>query len=76
MKISARSRMNLKNETEGETTADPSDGDVVSEDADTEEDFEDEEDELKVYRKHGFRGRWEDPSAVASDAQRLYAGDL
>ena len=35
-----------------------------------------EEDELKIYRKHGFRGRWEDPSPVASEAQNLYAGDL
>ena len=35
-----------------------------------------DEDELKIYRKHGFRGRWEDPSPVASEAQNLYAGDL
>ena len=35
-----------------------------------------EEEELKIYRKHGFRGRWEDPSPVASEAQNLYAGDL
>ena len=63
------------NEAEGETPSDPSDGDVASEDPATEEDAEDE-DELKVYRKHGFRGRWEDPSAVASDAQRLYAGEF
>ncbi|RKU23051.1 hypothetical protein C6500_02760 [Candidatus Poribacteria bacterium] len=64
-----------KNETEGETTADESAGEERTEDPATEEDTEDEEDELKVYRKHGFRGRWEDPSAVASDAQRLYAGE-
>ena len=62
-------------EVEGETTPEPSDDDTASEDAATEEDAEEEEDELKVYRKHGFRGRWEDPSAVASDAQRLYAGE-
>ena len=62
-------------EVEGETTPEPSDHDTTSEDAATEEDAEEEEDELKVYRKHGFRGRWEDPSAVASDAQRLYAGE-
>ena len=62
-------------EVEGETTSEPSDDDTASEDAATEEDAEEEEDELKVYRKHGFRGRWEDPSAVASDAQRLYAGE-
>ncbi len=42
---------------------------------DTEEDVEGEE-VLKIYRKHGFRGRWEDPSPVASEAQSLYAGDL
>ena len=63
-----------KEDVEGETTSDPSDGDAASEEPDAEEDAEDE-DELKVYRKHGFRGRWEDPSAVASDAQRLYAGE-
>ena len=64
-----------ENEAEGETTSDQSDGEVASEDPVTEEDAE-AEDELKVYRKHGFRGRWEDPSAVASDAQRLYAGEF
>ena len=64
----------------GETTPDAPDDDVgaglpsSSEDPAAEEDAE-EEDALKVYRKHGFRGRWEDPSAVASDAQRLYAGE-
>ena len=62
-------------EIEDETVSDQSDGESVSEDPTTEEDAEDE-DELKVYRKHGFRGRWEDPSAVASDAQRLYAGEF
>ncbi len=35
-----------------------------------------DEEELKIYRKHGFRGRWEDPSPVASEVQNLYAGDL
>ena len=63
-----------ENETEGETTADQSNGEAASEESATEEGAE-EDDELKVYRKHGFRGRWEDPSAVASDAQRLYAGE-
>ena len=62
-------------ETEDETASDQSDGEAVSEDPSTEEGAEDE-DELKIYRKHGFRGRWEDPSAVASDAQRLYAGEF
>ena len=65
-----------ENEAESETASDPADGEAVSEDSATEEDTEGEdEEELKVYRKHGFRGRWEDPSAVASDAQRLYAGE-
>lgn len=63
-------------QVEGEATAE----DVVAEEgAETEgeEDVEDEEeDELKVYRKHGFRGRWQDPSAVASDAQGMYAGEF
>ncbi len=63
------------NETESEMTVDQSDGEEVSEASAAGEDTEDEEDALKVYRKHGFRGRWEDPSAVASDAQRLYAGE-
>ena len=63
-----------ESEAEDETTSDPSEGEEVSEDPAAEEGAEDE-DELKVYRKHGFRGRWEDPSAVASDAQRLYAGE-
>ena len=34
------------------------------------------EEELEIYRKHGFRGRWEDPSPVASEAQSLYAGEI
>ena len=59
---------------EGESTSDQSEDTAASEDPTAEEDAE-EEDELKVYRKHDFRGRWEDPSAVASDAQRLYAGE-
>ena len=48
---------------------------VTEEKAEDEETAEDEE-ALKIYRKHGFRGRWEDPSPVASEAQNLYAGDL
>ena len=40
------------------------------------EEMVEEEEALKIYRKHGFRGRWEDPSPVASEAQSLYAGDL
>ena len=51
---------------------DGSEGDDV---AATDEESEEEEAEEGVYRKHGFRGRWEDPSAVASEAQGLYAGE-
>ncbi|MCY4401897.1 MAG: peptidylprolyl isomerase [Candidatus Poribacteria bacterium] len=36
---------------------------------------EDEEEEINVYRKHGYRGRWQDPRQVASEAQSLYAGE-
>ena len=64
-----------ENEMESGTTPDQAEGEEISEELATEEEAEDE-DELKVYRKHGFRGRWEDPSAVASDAQRLYAGEF
>ena len=63
----------LEEEAESETASDQAEGEEVSEDAATEEDTEDE---LKVYRKHGFRGRWEDPSGVASDAQRMYSGEF
>ncbi|MDE0040552.1 MAG: peptidylprolyl isomerase, partial [Candidatus Poribacteria bacterium] len=34
-----------------------------------------EEEEIQVYQQHGFRGRWEDPQAVASQAQRLDRGE-
>jgi hypothetical protein len=44
--------------------------------AEGEEKAAEDEEALKIYRKHGFRGRWEDPSPVASEAQNLYAGDL
>ena len=78
-----------QNETEADTqngTA-PTENAADSEDLAAEEDTEavaegeevvdgEEEEALKIYRKHGFRGRWEDPSAVASEAQNLYAGDL
>ena len=36
---------------------------------------EEEEEKIEVYRKHGFRGRWEDHRQVASEAQSLYAGE-
>lgn len=38
-------------------------------------DNEDDEEKIEVYRKHGFRGRWQDPRQVASEAQSLYAGE-
>ena len=74
-----------ENGEESETDSDQVEGETASEDLVTEEGAEtegegdaegEEEDELKVYRKHGFRGRWEDPSAVASDAQGMYAGEF
>ncbi len=36
---------------------------------------EEEVETFEVYRKHGYRGRWEDPRQVASEAQNLYAGE-
>ncbi|MYK95693.1 hypothetical protein F4009_17125 [Candidatus Poribacteria bacterium] len=70
---------NSEDLTAEEDTVDEVEGeeDTVDE-AEGEEGEETAEDEeaLKIYRKHGFRGRWEDPSPVASEAQNLYAGDL
>ena len=60
-----------ESQPEGEQEGEAQDEDVT----DSDENAEEEEAEEGVYRKHGFRGRWEDPSAVASEAQRLYAGD-
>ena len=34
-----------------------------------------EEEELQVYKNQGFRGRWEDPREVATQAQRLDRGE-
>ena len=80
-----------QNETEADTQngETPSQSETDSQDLAAEEDTQenaeeqaegeevaDDEEELKIYRKHGFRGRWEDPSPVASEAQNLYAGDL
>ena len=36
---------------------------------------DEEEEKVEVYRKHGFRGRWEDHKQVAAEAQSLYAGE-
>ena len=76
-----------QNEAEADTQngAVPNQSEADAENLTAEEDTEGEaaedaegeaEEELKIYRKHGFRGRWEDPSPVASEAQSLYAGDL
>ena len=66
-------------EADKQNSAAPNQNETDSEDLAAEEgtaEAAEEEEELKIYRKHGFRGRWEDPSPVASEAQNLYAGDL
>ena len=67
-----------ENSEESETDSDQVEGEATEgdEEGETSEEDAEEEDELKVYRKHGFRGRWQDPSAVASDAQSMYAGEF
>ena len=67
-----------ENVEEDETDSDQVEGEATDgdEEGETSEEDAEDEDELKVYRKHGFRGRWEDPSAVASDAQSMYAGEF
>ena len=58
-----------------EPEVDPN-GETQDEDiADSDEETEAEDTEEGVYRQHDFRGRWEDPSPVASEAQSLYAGE-
>ena len=61
-----------QNETNSEDLA----AEEAAEEAGEGEEGAEDEEALKIYRKHGFRGRWEDPSPVASEAQNLYAGDL
>lgn len=34
-----------------------------------------EEEKFEVYRKHGYRGEWQDPRQVSSAANNLYAGE-
>lgn len=58
-------------ESEDDPNGEAHDEDVTDSDEETEE----AEAEEGVYRQHDFRGRWEDPSAVASEAQSLYAGE-
>ncbi len=57
----------LENNPEPETENE----NVISADANKKE----TETEEQVYRQHDFRGRWEDPSPVASEAQTLYTGE-
>ena len=60
-------------EPEGDQASETQDGTAADSDEESEE--EEAEEEEGVYRQHDFRGRWEDPSAVASEAQSLYAGE-
>ncbi len=62
----------------GENTqngTDPVQSETAEDNGSADEDPEAEE-ELEIYRKHGFRGRWEDPAPVASEANSLYAGEI
>ncbi|MDE0399181.1 MAG: peptidylprolyl isomerase [Candidatus Poribacteria bacterium] len=80
----AQSTEQNETEVDKQNSTAPNQNETNSENLAAEEDTVDEpigeegaeEEELKIYRKHGFRGRWEDPSPVASEAQNLYAGDL
>lgn len=68
-----------QNQMEGnaQNGTDPDQSETSEENVSNDENPEAEaEEELEIYRKHGFRGRWEDPSPVASEAQNLYAGDI
>ena len=57
---------------ETETSTEPSKSeDVIV----GEENAEEEEEKIEVYRKHGYRGRWQDPRQVASEAQSLFGGE-
>ena len=56
-------------EETADSEADPGEEDEEGEEGEEEEPF-------TVYRKHGYRGRWEDPSPVASEAQSLYGGEF
>ena len=62
-------------EENGQNGSNPDQSEVTEDSLSAEEDPEAEE-ELKIYRRHGFRGRWEDPSPLASEAQNLYAGEI
>lgn len=59
--------------TEDKTPAEPETVEEVT--PEQENPAEEEEEAFEVYKKHGFRGRWQDPRQVASEAQSLYAGE-
>ena len=62
----------VTDDAESETSTPP----ATPEDATTtEQESAEEEEKFEVYRKYGFRGRWEDPRQVASEAQSLYADE-
>ena len=67
-----------QNQTEenAQNGTDPAQSEATEDSVSDDEDPEAEEEELEIYRKHGFRGRWEDPSPVASEANSLYAGEI
>ncbi len=66
----------LQSESAGDDTIDKSDQPAETEEINIgSENGEEEEEKIEVYRKHGFRGRWEDHRQVASEAQSLYAGE-
>ena len=55
-------------ESSAYATGDSDSAEALSEDGE-------EEEEIQVYQQHGFRGKWEDPQAVATQAQRLDRGE-
>ena len=62
--------------TQAEKVEDASTLDMVEPEQEVLEVGEDtEEENIEVYRKHGYRGKWEDPRQVASEAQSLFAGE-
>ena len=62
-------------EENGQNSNDPNQSDTDEDSVSANEDPEAEE-ELEIYRKHGFRGRWEDPAPVSSETNSLYAGEI
>ena len=64
----------IENENDGSKTSTQVET-VEDETTEQENTTDEEEEEFEVYKKHGYRGRWEDPRQVASEAQSLYAGE-